>query len=46
MVTAPNWGKEQGWLRGTISNGGPLEMHFEDPAKHDKILEDHMRLVR
>ena len=30
----------------TISNGGPLEMHFEDPAKHDKILEDHMRLVR
>ncbi|MGH9658739.1 MAG: sugar phosphate isomerase/epimerase family protein [Bryobacteraceae bacterium] len=30
----------------TISNGGPLEMHFEDPAKRPKLLEDHMRLVR
>jgi sugar phosphate isomerase/epimerase len=30
----------------TISNGAPLEMHFEDPAKHDKIYEDHLRLVR
>ncbi len=30
----------------TISNGGPMEMHFEDPAKHDKILDDHLRLVR
>jgi len=29
----------------TISNGGPLEMHFEDPAQHEKLLEDHMRLV-
>lgn len=30
----------------TISNSGPLEMHFEDPSKHDKIIEDHLRLVR
>jgi inosose dehydratase len=30
----------------TISNGGRMEMHFEDPAKHEKILEQHMRLVR
>src|SRR5262249_6112587 len=30
----------------TISNGGPLEMAFEDPAKRQKLLEDHMRLVR
>ena len=30
----------------TISNGGPLEMHFEDPTKHDKILADHLRLGR
>ena len=30
----------------TISNGGPMEMHFEDPAKHEKLLDDHMRLVR
>lgn len=30
----------------TISNGAPLEMHFEDPAKSAKITEDHMRLVR
>lgn len=30
----------------TISNGGPMEMHFEDPAKHEKILDDHLRLVR
>lgn len=30
----------------TISNGGPMEMHFEDPSKHQKIIEDHMRLVR
>ena len=30
----------------TISNGNPMEMHFEDPARHPKILEDHMRLVR
>ena len=30
----------------TISNSGPLEMHFEDPARHDKLLEDHLRLAR
>ncbi len=30
----------------TISNGGPLEMHFEDPARHAKILDDHVKLAR
>ena len=30
----------------TISNGGPLEMHFEDAARRQKILDDHLRLVR
>jgi len=30
----------------TISNGDPLEMHFEDAAKQQKIIDDHMRLVR
>ena len=30
----------------TISNGGPLEMHFEDPARHGKLIEDHLRLGR
>ena len=30
----------------TISNGGPLEMHFEDPARREKIVADHLRLVR
>jgi inosose dehydratase len=30
----------------TISNGGPLETHFEDPARHAKIIEDHLKLVR
>ncbi len=30
----------------TISNGSPMEMHFEDPTKHDKVIEDHMRLIR
>ncbi|HTM51601.1 MAG TPA: sugar phosphate isomerase/epimerase [Bryobacteraceae bacterium] len=30
----------------TISNGSPLEMAFEDPSKRNKLLEDHMRLVR
>lgn len=30
----------------TISNGAPMEMHFEDPAKSAKIIEEHMRLVR
>lgn len=30
----------------TISNGAPMEMHFEDPARHEKIIEEHLRLVR
>lgn len=30
----------------TISNGGPLEMHFEDPGKRQKLLDDHLSLVR
>jgi inosose dehydratase len=30
----------------TISNGGPLEMHFEDPSKRTKLIDDHLRLVR
>ncbi len=30
----------------TISNGGPMEMRFEDPSKHARLIEDHMRLVR
>jgi inosose dehydratase len=31
----------------TLSNAaGPTEMHFEDPAKREKILADHLRLVR
>jgi len=30
----------------TISNGGPLEMAFEDPTRRRKLLDDHMRLVR
>ena len=29
----------------TISNGGRMETHFEDPAKHEKIIEQHMHLV-
>lgn len=30
----------------TISNGGPLEMHFEDPARHARLIEDHLKLGR
>jgi len=30
----------------TISNGAPLETHFEDPTKHSKIIDDHLKLVR
>jgi sugar phosphate isomerase/epimerase len=30
----------------TISNGSPMEMHFEDPAKHDRVIADHVRLIR
>lgn len=30
----------------TISNGGPLEMRFHDPARHETLIRDHLRLVR
>ena len=30
----------------TISNGGPMEMRFEDPARHEKVIEDHAQLIR
>jgi sugar phosphate isomerase/epimerase len=30
----------------TISNAGPMEMHFEDPARHGKVIADHVRLGR
>jgi sugar phosphate isomerase/epimerase len=30
----------------TISNGGPMEVHFEDPSKREKVITDHLRLVR
>ncbi len=30
----------------TISNGAPMEMRFEDPARQDKIIEEHLRLIR
>ncbi|MBK7930345.1 MAG: TIM barrel protein [Bryobacterales bacterium] len=30
----------------TISNSGPMEMHFEDPARHDKLVADHVKLAR
>jgi sugar phosphate isomerase/epimerase len=30
----------------TISNGGHMETHFEDPARHEKIVEEHLRLAR
>jgi len=30
----------------TVSNGGRMEMHFEDSARHEKILEEHLHLVR
>lgn len=30
----------------TISNGSPMEMHFEDPAKHEQIIAEHLRLIR
>ena len=28
----------------TISNGGPLETNFQDPSKHARLLEDHVKL--
>ncbi|MBM3728760.1 MAG: TIM barrel protein [Acidobacteria bacterium] len=30
----------------TISNGGPMEMHFEDPSKHAAIIEQHAAHAR
>ncbi|HET8548913.1 MAG TPA: sugar phosphate isomerase/epimerase [Bryobacteraceae bacterium] len=30
----------------TISNSGPMEMHFEDPTRHERIIDEHLRLVR
>lgn len=31
----------------TLSNGGtPTDTHFEDAAHHDRIIDDHLRLVR
>ena len=30
----------------TISNGSPMELHFEDPSRHETILEEHPGLVR
>jgi sugar phosphate isomerase/epimerase len=30
----------------TISNGGSMEMHFEDESRRPKLLDDHLRLVR
>src|SRR5690242_16213382 len=30
----------------TISNGGPMEMRFEDTSRRHKLLNDHLRLVR
>lgn len=38
--------KEIGVSFVTISNGGPLEMQFEDATKHQKIVEEHTRLAR
>lgn len=30
----------------TISNGGPMEMHFEDPAKQEQIVAEHVKLAK
>lgn len=30
----------------TISNGGPMEMHFEDPSKREQIIAEHVKLAR
>jgi sugar phosphate isomerase/epimerase len=30
----------------TISNGSPMDSHFEDPAKHEKIIQEHVRLAQ
>lgn len=29
----------------TISNGAPMEMHFEDASKHEQIIEEHVKLA-
>jgi inosose dehydratase len=38
--------KEIGVRFVTISNGGPMEMRFEDAAKHAQIVDEHVRLAR
>ena len=30
----------------TVSNSGPLNMRFQDPAARDEVIADHLRLVR
>lgn len=30
----------------TVSNSGPMEMHFEDPSKRAQILDEHAKLAR
>lgn len=30
----------------TISNGGPMEMNFQDPGKHKQIVEEHVKLAK
>ncbi len=30
----------------TVSNGGPLNMRFQDPLARAEVIDDHMRLVR
>ena len=30
----------------TVSNGGPMAMQFEEPALRQKIVDEHLRLVR
>lgn len=30
----------------TVSNSGPMEMHFEDPKKRAQILDEHTKLAR
>jgi inosose dehydratase len=30
----------------TVSNGGPMAMQFEEPALRQKIIDEHLRLVR
>lgn len=37
---------EKGLKMETVSNSGPLNMRFQDPAARAEVIEDHMRLVR